>query len=167
MISSPDNVFEKVQNDLAAALLAVDPFDRIKSADGSNFDVLTEDEGDPELLFTTMIDKCGLCVIVQAPTGKIVQNEQLGTAQFSPFVIAVSISEAVLFNRTPQGTQVRLMVATKVVLKTLHAFVVPSLKQAIYATRLMKGRDTQPGTDALVASRIITFEATELFVDLT
>jgi hypothetical protein len=167
MISNPDNVFEQAQNDIAAELIKYDPFKSIKFPDGSNFDILTEDEGDPEMLFTEFIAKAGLCVIVQSPTGKIATNEQMGTAQFNPLVIPVSVSEAIIFNRSPQGTQVRLMVAVKAVLKTLHAYAVPCLKQKIYATRMLKDRDTQPGTDALVSTRIITFEATEVFVDLT
>jgi hypothetical protein len=167
MITNPQNIFEQVQNDIASALLAVAPFKDLKLPDGSDFDVLTEDEGDPEMLFTEFIAKSGLCVIAQSPTGKIATNEQMGTTQFNPLVIPVSISEAIIFNRSDQGTKVRLMVAVKAVLKTLHAYSVPCLKQKIYATRMLKDRDTQPETGNLVASRIITFEANEVFVDLT
>ena len=113
MITNPQNIFEQAQNDLAAKLLTVAPFNAIKMPDGANFDALTEDEGDPEMLFTAMIAKCGLCVIVQSPTGKIARDEQMGTAQFNPFVIAVSVSEAILFNRSDSGTKVRLMVAVE------------------------------------------------------
>jgi hypothetical protein len=166
MIDNPQNVFEQVQNDLATEIMTDPLWQGLKLPDQSDFAVLTEDEGDPEMLFTAMLARAGLCIIVQAPSGKIVGEDQSGGVQFNPFVVAVSISEAILFNRSDNGTKVRLLVATKAVLRRLHRFAVPSLKERIYATRLLKDKDTQPGTDELIATRIITFEATEVYVDL-
>lgn len=166
MITDPQNVFEQVQNEIATKLATLALFTGIKMPDGRDFEILTEDEGDPEFLFTGMIDRCGLSIIVQSPTGKIIRREGL-FFWFDPFMIAVSISEAVVFNRTDQGTQVRLMRATWAVLAALHGFAPPSLGEQLFPTRLLKDKDTKPGTEDLVASRILVFEATEVALNLS
>jgi hypothetical protein len=164
MITNPQNIFELVQNDIATKLMTLPIFTGIKMPDDTPenprpFQILTEDEGDPEMLFTAMIARAGLAVIVQSPTGKIAAADgPTHLITFRPFVVAVSISEAMLFNRSDLGTKVRLMPATSAVISALHGFYVPSLGAKLVATRLLKDKDTNPEDQALVASRIVTFE---------
>lgn len=165
MITDPQNVFEQVQNEIAAKLGALPIFTGIKMPDGSDFAILTEDEGEPEFLFTDMIARAGLAIIVQSPTGKMTNHEP-HVLSFDPFVVAVSISEAIVFNRADGGTKVRLMRATWAVLVALYGFTPASLGQQLFPTRLLKDKDTKPDSAELVASRIITFEATEASLNL-
>lgn len=166
MIPNPTTIFEKLQNDLATVLMARPLFAGKKLPDGSAFTVLTEDEGDPETLFTTMIAHAGLSIVVQAPTGKITVDGQPLPVIFNPLVIAVSVSEAVVFNRSDAGTGIRLFAATNEVLRTLHGFAPPSVQLPLYATAMLKDRDTAPD-GGLVASRICVFEISDAVVDLT
>jgi hypothetical protein len=167
MIENPAKLFEEVQNEVAARIKARPLFAGLKFPDGSDFDVLTEDEGDPEMLFTQQVANTGLCILVQAPAGKFTTSSEVLYA--NPLVLAVSISEAVLFNRDPNitgNTKIRLMKAALEVLKAVHRYAPPSLQRKLLATRLLKDRDTKPGSEDLVASRILIFEATEVSVDL-
>jgi hypothetical protein len=169
MITDPAKLFEEVQNEVAARIKARPLFQGLKMPDGADFDVLTEDEGEPEMLFTQQVAQAGLCILVQSPTGKLTSTDGGLVLEANPLVLAVSISEAVIFNRDPNGTgtKVRLMKAVIEVFKAVHRFAPPSLQTKLFATRLLKDRDTQPGSDDLVATRIITFEATEVSVDLS
>ena len=166
MIADPQNVFEQVQNEVAAKLAALSLFTGIKMPDGEPFEILTEDEGDPEYLFTAQIARAGLSVIVQSPTGKF-DNQDEVTIRANPLVIAVSISESILFNRSAAGTQLRLMRVMFAVLKALNGFAPASLGEKLFATRLLKDKDTKPDSEELVASRIITFEATDVIIPLS
>jgi hypothetical protein len=141
-------------------------FQGIKMPDGANFEVLTEDEGDPEMLYTAQLAAAGLSIIVQSPTGKFSMLDG-SILQINPLVVAVSISEAILFNRADQGTKIRLMHAVHAVLKVLTNFAPPSIQTQLLPTRMLKDRDTQPGTDDLVVARVLVFEATEVPLTLS
>lgn len=165
MIADPDNVFEHLQNDIAAALMARPLFFNIKLPDGTPFQVLTEDEGDIEFLFTKWISDCGLSVIVQSPTAHTASGTKpIPAPQFDPLSIAVSVSEAVIFNRGEGGTRVRVMRAAYEIISTLHTFKPASLNKPLAFTELLKDRDTHPETGALVASRICLFEVRPYFL---
>jgi hypothetical protein len=126
MIENPAKLFEEVQNEVAARIKARPLFAGLKFPDGSDFDVLTEDEGDPEMLFTQQVANTGLCILVQAPAGKFTTSSEVLYA--NPLVLAVSISEAVLFNRDPNitgNTKIRLMKAALEVLKAVHRYAPP------------------------------------------
>jgi hypothetical protein len=166
MIDNPQNVFEQVQNEVAAKLAALAIFTGIKMPDGADFEILTEDEGDPEMMFTAQIARAGLSVIVQSPSGKF-DNQDEVTIRANPFVVAVSISEAILFNRSGGGTGLRLMRVTWAVLQALNGFAPASLGERLFATRLLKDKDTKPDSEELVASRIITFEAVDVIIPLS
>ncbi len=162
MIPDPQNVFELLQNDVAAKLIETSPFNSISNPDGSTpFRVLTEDEGDIQFEFDAMIQQLGLSVVVKAPTAKPINPDLPG-----PFLILafdVWVSEAVTFNRSPAGTQIRAMRAAKIIMETLHGFV-PSSPQIntpvqyngfdIERERTYIEKD-QPGT--LIVSRICHF----------
>lgn len=168
MIANPVSPLEHLQNELAAKLMTRPLFTGLTMPDGSDFKVLTEDEGDPEFLYEEMLSRCGLSIVVQCPTGKIVNAEENpAVLNFNPMVIGVTISEAVLFNREEAGTKVRLMTATWEVFTPLHGFESTVLQEKIFATRIFKDRDTLPKTGELVASRIIAFEAAELFLPIS
>jgi hypothetical protein len=165
MIADPDNVFELLQNEIAAALMARELFQDIQMPDGSAWSVLTEDEGDIEFMFTQMISACGLSVIVQSPTAHTASGTKpVPEVQFDPLSVAVSISEAIIFNRGGNGTQVRLMRATKEVISTLHTFKPPTINKPLAFTEMLKDRDTHPETGQLVASRICLFEVRPYFL---
>lgn len=169
MIADPQNIFEQLQNEVAARIMTLALFQGKKLPDGSNFAVLTEDEGDPEMLFTAQLAAAGLSVVVQSPSGKFSIEGSILVAQ--PLVIAVSISEAMLFNRATGGTQVRLMRATFAILKVLQGYAPPALEAPIYATRLLKDRDSMPkdidASESLVAVRVLVFEATQVRIPLS
>jgi len=164
MIADPDNIFETVQNDIATELMSRALFQNIDMPDGSAWVVLTEDEGDIEYLFTKMISDCGLSVIVQSPiVHTAAGTKPVPEVQFNPLSIAVSISEAVIFNRAG-GTGVRVMRAAYEVISTLHTFKPPSLNKPLAFTEMLKDRDSHPETGALVASRICLFEVKPYFL---
>ena len=174
MITNPSKVIEQIQNEIAAKLGAAQPFDTLKFPDGSDFQILTEDEGEPEMLYTAQIALCGLSVIVDSPTGKFKRDPGNNSVlKFAPFVIGIGIGEYVLYNRDPNGigTKLRASTVAEIVLCTLNGFVPPTLGQPIFATMLRKGTDTMPRMDKsesdLVVVRQVTFEATEARVDLT
>jgi hypothetical protein len=165
MIADPDNVFELLQNEIAAELMARDLFQDISLPDGSAWAVLTEDEGDIEFMFTQMISACGLSVIVQSPIAHTASGTKpVPEVQFDPLSVAVSISEAIIFNRGENGTQVRLMRATKEVISALHTFKPPTINKPLAFTEMLKDRDTHPETGQLVASRICLFEVRPYFL---
>jgi hypothetical protein len=169
MIQDPTKLFEEVQNDVAAHIKSRSLFAGLKMPDGSAFDVLTEDQGDPEFLSEAQIAACGLSIVVQAPAAEFKNSGNFLIA--SRFVLSVSISELVLFNRDPNisgNTKIRLMKAALEVFKAVHRYAPLSIQRKLLATRLLKDRDTGPGahSDELVASRILIFEATEVSVDL-
>ena len=165
MIADADNVFELLQNDIAAAIAAQDLFQDILLPDGTPWRVLTEDEGDIEFMFTQMISACGLSVIVQSPTAHTASGTKpVPEVQFDPLSVAVSISEAIIFNRGADGTGVRLMRATKEIISALHTFKPASLNKPLSFTEMLKDRDTHPETGQLVASRICLFEVRPYFL---
>ncbi len=162
MINDPQNVFELLQNDVAAQIMATAPFATIQNPDGSTpFKVLTEDEGDIQFEYDQMIQQLGLSVVVHAPTAKPINPDLPGPLLILAF--DVWVSEAVMFNRSPEGTQIRAMRAAKIVMETLHGFV-PSSQQ-INAPVQYNGFDIerersyiegdQPGT--LIVSRVCHF----------
>jgi hypothetical protein len=164
MIENPDNIFEQVQNDIATELMSKALFQSLRLPDGTDWRVLTEDEGDIEFLFEKMISDCGLSVIVQSPTAHTASGTKpVPEVQFDPLSIAVSISEAVIFNRAG-GTGVRVMRATKEVISALHTFRPSSLNKPLVFTEMLKDRDSHPETGALVASRICLFEVRPYFL---
>jgi hypothetical protein len=167
VIQDPTNVFEQVQNEIAAELITRAPFVGLKMPDGSDFQILTEDEGEPEFLFTKMISDCGLSVVVQDPTGKLDISQEDGRTmlKFNPLVFAVSVSEMIIFNRGDMGTKVRISTAKRSILG-LHGFVPAALGEKIFATQMLKDTTTHPDTGALVASRIVIFEVTELLLNI-
>jgi hypothetical protein len=166
MIPDPQNVFEELQNDVAAKLLDTSPFNTIKFPDGSTFKVLTEDEGDIQADFDLQIAQLGLALTVRAPTGRIEQPDIPGPL-FTKLGFDVWISEAPVFNRSIDGTQVRLMKATGIVLGVLHGFQPDSINSAVYADemrtereRVLNGKQDSEGT--LIVSRICHFIAPQV-----
>src|SRR5215475_15812199 len=106
MILDPENPFENLQNEVAAKLEATPPFDAIDFPDGTPFKVLTEDEGDIQFQFDTMISLIGLSIIVKSPIGKIDQPDIPGPL-ISQALFDIWTSEAPLLNRSANGTGVR------------------------------------------------------------
>jgi hypothetical protein len=85
----------------------------------------------------------------------------------SPLQFAVSISEAVIFNRSELGTGIRLHKALVTILGTLHGFVPASVGTPIYAYQILKDRDSHPETGALVTSKICLFKAPLAAAEIT
>lgn len=168
MILDPANVFETLQNEIATELMAQELFQDIDMPDGTAWAVLTEDEGDIEFMYSKMISDCGLSVIVQSPTARTASGTKpIPTVQFDPLSIAVSVSEAIIFNRSEVGTQVRVMQAAYEVISTLHTFKPASINKPLAFTEMLKDRDSHPETGALVASRICLFEVKPYFLVVT
>lgn len=162
MITDADNVYEILQNEIAAELMTKALFQGIDMPDGSAWRVLTEDEGDVEFMFEKMISDCGLSVIVQSPTSEVnAGSAAIPTPQLT-LSVAISISEAIEFNRQG-GTGVRCMRAVTAV-ETLHDFKPPSINKPLRYKQLLKDRDTHPETGQLVASRICLFEISPYFL---
>jgi len=169
MIPDPQNVFEELQNDVAAKLLDTSPFNTIKAPDGAPFRVFTEDEGDIQADFDLQIGQIGLAITVRAPTGRIEQPDIPGPL-FTKLGFDVWISEAPVFNRSPGATlatNVRLMKATGIVLGTLHGFQPQSINSPVYADemrtereRVLNGEQDSKGT--LIVSRICHFIAPQV-----
>jgi len=178
MIIDPQNVFESLQNDIAAKLLETSPFNSISLPDGSPFNVLTEDEGDIQFEFDAQIAQCGLAIVVHAPTGKIEQPDLPGPL-ITKLGFDVWISEAPIFNRTTNpdggatsGTNVRLMKATTIVLGTLHGFQPQSIGSPIYADGFDTERERTYLADndkktTLIVSRIVHFIAPQVAAEVT
>jgi hypothetical protein len=175
MIVDPQNVFEQLQNDVAAKLLDTSPFNTIKGPDGAPFNVLTEDEGDTQPDFDLQISQLGLAITVRAPTGRIEQPDLPGPI-ITRLGFDVWISEAPVFNRGPYGatcaTNVRLMKATTIVLGTLHGFQPQSINSPIYCDefrtereRVLNGEQDSSGT--LIVSRICHFIAPQVAAEIT
>jgi hypothetical protein len=153
-------LFEQLQNELAVQVRTNPIFSGIKMASGEPWFVLTEDEGDIEYLYTQMINLAGLSVIVQSPTGRVkTQFRNLPGPRFSPLEFVVSVSEAVVFNRSETGTNVRLMKAVRAAFESLHLWKPPSVSIVLQSTEIRKDLTTHPDTGALVASRLLFFEA--------
>lgn len=171
MIPNPENVFEQLQNDVATKLMQTAPFNTIKAPDGGTFNVLTEDEGDIQFDFDTMIAQLGLCIVVHAPTGAIEQPDLPGPL-ITKLGFDVWVSEAPIFNRSPEGTQVRLMKATTIVLGTLHGFQPDSIGSPVYADAFKTERERtyvndQDKVGTLVVSRVIHFIAPQVAAEIT
>ena len=171
MIPNPENVFEQLQNDVAAKLMQTSPFTTIKNPTGDTFTVLTEDEGDIQFEFDSMINQCGLAIVVHAPTGAIEQPDLPGPL-ITKLGFDVWVSEAPTFNRSPEGTNVRLMKATTIVLGTLHGFQPSSIGSPVYADNFKTERERtyvndQDKIGTLVVSRIIHFIAPQVAAEIT
>lgn len=174
MIDNPQNVFEELQNDVAAKLLQTSPFNSIKAPDGAPFRVFTEDEGDTQADFDLQIGQLGLAITVRAPSGRIEQPDLPGPI-ITKLGFDVWISEAPVFNRTPgatTGTNVRLMKATTIVLGTLHGFQPDSIHSPVYCDelrtereRVLNGKQDSEGT--LIVSRICHFIAPQVAAEIT
>ena len=164
MIPDPQNVFEQLQNDVAAKLMQTAPFSMIAMPDGSPFNVLTEDEGDIQADFDLQIAQLGLAITVRSPTGKVDNLTDLPGPLLKEVGFDIWISEAPVFNRAVGGTQVRLAVALVNVLGAVHGFQPDSIKSPVYATgfdpqreRVLNGEQDSRGT--LIVSRICHFIA--------
>lgn len=171
MIPNPENVFEQLQNDIATKLMQTSPFSTIKNPAGDPFNVLTEDEGDIQFEFDAMIAQCGLAIVVHAPTGAIEQPDLPGPL-ITKLGFDVWVSEAPIFNRSAEGTQVRLMKATTIVLGTLHGFQPDSIGSPVYADNFKTERERtyvndQDKIGTLVVSRIIHFIAPQVAAEIT
>ena len=171
MIQNPQNVFEQLQNDVAAKLLETSPFSTISAPDGSPFNVLTEDEGDIQFEFDAQIAQLGLAIVVHAPTGRIEQPDLPGPI-ITRLGFDVWVSEAPVFNRSADGTQVRLMKATTIVLGTLHGFQPYSINSPVYCDEFRTERERTYMNDAdkvgtLVVSRICHFIAPQVAAEIT
>src|SRR5215475_5154890 len=157
MIIDPQNVFEQLQNDIAAKLLSVAPFNTITLPDGSPFNVLTEDEGDIQFEFDTQIAKCGLCIVVHAPTGQVEQPDLGGVkvvdgvTYLVPLITKLGfdvwVSEAPVFNRNnpnggaTSGTNLRVTKALTMVIGILHGFQPSSIGSPIYCSGFKTERE--------------------------
>ena len=175
MIPDPQNVFEQLQNDVAAKLMDTSPFNSIAMPDGSPFNVLTEDEGDIQADFDLQIAQLGLAITVRAPTGRIEQPDLPGPL-ITKLGFDVWISEAPVFNRQPNGatsaTGIRLMKATTIVLGTLHGFQPDSIKSPVYCDEFRTERErvldgTQDSKGTLIVSRICHFIAPQVAAEIT
>ena len=175
MIPDPQNVFEQLQNDVAQKLMETAPFNSIAMPDGRPFQVLTEDEGDIQADFDLQIAQLGLAITVRAPTGRIEQPDLPGPL-ITKLGFDVWISEAPVFNRTPNGstsgTNVRLMKATTIVLGTLHGFQPNAINSPVYCDefrtereRVLDGSQDSKGT--LIVSRICHFIAPQVAAVIT
>ena len=141
MIENPENVFEQLQNDVAAKLMDTSPFNSIKAPDFSAaFTVLTEDEGDIQMEYDAMINQLGLCIVVHAPSGVVDQPDIPGPL-ITKLGFDVWVSEAPLFNRGALGTKVRLFKAMGVVMGTLHGFQPESSQSPIYVENFRRERE--------------------------
>ncbi len=140
MILDPQNVFEELQNDVAAKLMQTAPFSTIAFPDGSTYQVLTEDEGDIQFEYDAQIAQLGLSIVVHAPAGTIDQPDMPGPV-ITKLGFDVWISEAPLFNRSPLGTKVRLFKAMGIVMGTLHGFKPESTQSPIYVENFRRERD--------------------------
>jgi len=171
MIPDPQNVFEELQNDVAAKLMETDPFSSIAFPDGSPFKVLTEDEGDIQFEYDAMIGQLGLAIVVHCPTGAIEQPDLPGPL-ITKLGFDVWVSEAPVFNRDSLGTQVRLMKATTIVMGTLHGFQPQSINSPVYADSFKTQRERTYVNDedkvgTLVVSRICHFIAPQVAAEIT
>lgn len=171
MIPNPQNPFELLQNDVATKLMATSPFDTIKFPDGSEFKVLTEDEGDIQFEFDAMIAGLGLAIVVQAPTGEVEQPDIPGPL-ITKLGFDVWVSEAPVFNRESFGTQLRLSKAMTIILGALHGFQPDSLGSPVYATGFKKHRERTYTGEAdkvgtLIISRICNFACPQVAAEIT
>jgi hypothetical protein len=171
MIPDPQNVFEDLQNDVATKLMATAPFNTIKFPDGSPFKVLTEDEGDIQFEFDTMIAQLGLSIVVHSPTGKIEQPDLPGPL-ITKLGFDVWISEAPVLNRQTGGTNVRLVKAMTIVIGALHGFQPASINSPVYADEFRTERERtyvsdQDKTGTLIVSRICHFIAPQVAAEIT
>jgi|SRR5580765_5927272 len=182
MITDPQNVFEQLQNDVAAKLMATAPFSTIKMPTGADFQVLTEDEGDIQFEFDANIAQLGLAIVVHAPTGEIAQPDIGGTKVIdgvtylvpliSELGFDVWISEAPVFNRSAGGTNLRLTKAMAMVIGLLHGFQPYSTNTPIYASGFKTERERtyindQDKIGTLVVSRICHFIAPQVAAEIT
>ena len=171
MIPNPENVFEQLQNDVAAKIMDTSPFNAITMPDGSEFNVLTEDEGDMQADFDLQIAQLGLAITVRAPTGRI-ENPDLPGPIITRLGFDVWISEAPVFNRASGGTNVRLMKATTIVLGVLHGFQPDSINSPVYCDEFRTERErvldgTQDSKGTLIVSRICHFIAPQVAAVIT
>jgi len=182
MITDPQNVFELLQNDVAAKLIATSPFNTIQMPDGSPFNVLTEDEGDIQFEFDAMIAQLGLAIVVHAPTGEVAQPDIGGTkvvdgvTYLVPLITKLGfdvwISEAPEFNRSANGTGLRLTKAMTMVMGILHGFQPSSVGTPIYLDSFKTERERtymndQDKIGTLVVSRICHFITPQVAAEIT
>jgi hypothetical protein len=140
MIADADNVFETLQNEIAAEIASKALFQDIELPDGTPWRVLTEDEGDVEYMFEHMISACGLSVIVQSPTAHTASGTKpVPEVQFDPLSVAVSISasniivaDMTIGNVGYHGVQVRGE-------KGVHRVVLHNLQVQDTGQQLVKG----------------------------
>ena len=170
MIPNPQNVFESLQNDVAAQLLATAPFNAITLPDGSPFNVLTQDEGDTQFLFDAQIAQLGLMIMVKRPAGTVDQPDIPGPL-ITKLNFEVWVTEAPEFNKVPygatSGTGIRVMQAAAIVMGTLHGFQPASIGSPVYmqgyrneeARTFIANRDSRPD---LITSIVITFIAPQV-----
>jgi hypothetical protein len=162
VIANPQNDFELIENAIAAQLEAQAEFSGLKAPDGTDWHVLTEDEGEIQFLFRTMIDVCGLAIIVRAPTGEC--SERMGNIPgpvFDPLRCVVQVSEAVTFNRSGSGTNIHAETAASLVRRSLHLFHpagIPGLNTVLRCVKAENRPELNVDTGALTATRLLTFE---------
>ena len=171
MILNPENVFEELQNDVAAKLMQTAPFNTIKFPDQNPFQVLTEDEGDIQFEYDAMIAQIGLSIVVHSPTGKIEQPDIPGPL-ITKLGFDVWVSEAPILNRGDNGSKVRLVKAMTIVLGTLHGFQPNSVKSPVYADGFTNHRERTyvSGEDrvgTLIVSRICHFICPQVAAEIT
>jgi hypothetical protein len=163
MIPNPENPFEELQNDVAAQIMSTPPFTTIKLPTGTDWQCLTEDEGDIQMEFDTMIAQVGLAIVVQACTAKNIQPDipgpLLGDVSFD-----VWVSEAPTFNRSELGTKLRLSKAMTIVMAALHGFQPGSISSPIWFAGFDKARERTYNSEGdkvgtLITSRILHFKA--------
>ncbi len=171
MIPDPQNVFELLQNDVASQIMATSPFSTLANPDGTTpFKVLTEDEGDIQFEYDQMIQQLGLSIVVHSPAGRIDQPDMPGPI-ITKLGFDVWVSEAPTFNRSDNGTKLRLWKATTIVLGTLHGFQPQSIRSPVYADEVRLERERayiekdQPGT--LIVSRICHFIAPQVAAEVS
>lgn len=138
MIPNPENPFEELQNDVAAKIMATAPFSMIKFPDGSDWKCLTEDEGDIQFEFDTMIGNVGISVVVYAPEGEVDQPDIPGPL-LTNLNFEIGVFESPTFNRSEQGTGLRLSKAANIIFNTIHGFQPASMRSPVYAKNLRRG----------------------------
>jgi hypothetical protein len=173
MIPNATNILDKLQNDVAAQIIATAPFSVIKFPDGKPWVALTEDEGDIQFEFQRMISLIGLSVVVRAPDLDVDTNTDMPGPLFRRVTFDVRIFEAPEFNRSATGTGVRMSDAIAVVTGTLHGFQPAAINSPIYNTTVRNPNPerwfTREGdtVGTLVFSRHCAFVAPEVSLLIT
>lgn len=170
MIPNPENVFEELQNDVAAKITATAPFNALKMPTGADFQALTEDEGDIQWEFDQMMTFLGLAIVVHSPVGEVELTDMPG-----PFLGKINfdvwVTEAPLFNRSERGTKVRLSKAMSIIMGTVHGFQPASVNSPLYFTGFKKDRQRNYTNESdrkgtLWVSRILNFVAPAVGIEI-